>query len=51
MWSEVIMYMPATEIAMAESNSYFADKKKINNYNKQVKIQVEISPYGYFTYA
>ena len=51
MWSEVIMYMPATEIAMVESNCYFADMKKINNYNKQVKTQVEIDPYGYFIYV
>ena len=51
MWSEVIMYMPATEIAMAESRDYFRDMEKIKNYNKQVKIQVEIDPYGYFKYA
>ena len=28
MWSEVIMYMPATEIAMAESRDYFRDMEK-----------------------
>ena len=43
--------MPTTEIAMIESRDYFKDMEKIKNYNKQVKIQVEISPYGYFTYA
>lgn len=41
MWSEAIMYMPATEIAMIESRDYFRDMEKINNYNKQVKIQVD----------
>ena len=51
MWSEVIMYMPATEIAMIQSRDYFRDMEKIKNYNKQAKVQVEITPYGYFTCA
>ena len=32
MWSEVIMYMPATEIAMIESRDYFKDLEKIKEY-------------------
>lgn len=41
MWSEVIMYMPATEIAMAESRDYFRDMEKINNYRRKVEIENE----------
>lgn len=41
MWGEVIMYMPATEIAMIESKHYFEDMEKINNYRRQVKIENE----------
>lgn len=41
MWSEVIMYMPATEIAMIQSRDYFRDMEKINNYRRKVEIENE----------
>lgn len=41
MWSEVIMYMPATEIAMIQSREYFRDMEKINNYRRKVEIENE----------
>ena len=41
MWGEVIMYMPATEIAMIESRDYFKDLEKINNYRRKVEIENE----------
>lgn len=41
MWSEVIMYMPATEIAMIQSREYFRDMEKINNYHWKTKMEEE----------
>ena len=41
MWSEVIMYMPAIEIAMIQSREYFRDMEKIKNYRRKVEIENE----------